>query len=58
MLFSLNLAWYEWLEQLELNALSLNFTNGYFPFDFLDLHYIQNMHLLTWGGTLKTKAVL
>lgn len=49
MLFSLNLAWDEWLEQLDLkeDALSSNFANGYFPFDSLDLHYIQNMHLLT-----------
>lgn len=55
MLFSLNLAWYEWLEQFDLkgDALSSSFANSYFPFDFLDLHYIQNMHLLTL-----TEAVL
>lgn len=41
---SLNLAWCEWLEQLKLEGddLSLSFANGYFPFDFLDLHYMQN----------------
>ena len=49
MLYSLNLAWCECLEQLELEGddLSLSFANDYFPFDFLDLHYIQNMQLLT-----------
>ena len=60
MLCSFNLAWCERLENLELegDCLSLSFANDYFPFDFLDLHCIQNMLLFTEGGTLKTEAVL